>query len=83
MSFFANVLIIKDSNPAGEETRPGTSLVTKETSKKSFFNLVWKTLYRNKRDRTGQNFPSENCGYQRLKNHLLNMEISLDFRIFA
>jgi hypothetical protein len=44
ISFFANALIIKDSNPAKGETRLGHPHFTRDPQK-SFFNLVWKTLF--------------------------------------
>jgi len=44
ISLFANVLFIKDSNPAKEETRVAHPHFTRDPQK-SFFNLVWKTLF--------------------------------------
>jgi hypothetical protein len=44
ISFFANALVIKDSNPAKGETRTGHPHFTRDPQK-SFFNLVWKTLF--------------------------------------
>lgn len=57
MSFFANVLIIKDSNPAGGETRLAHPHYERDI-KKSFFNLVWKTLFTGiKETALGKNSP--------------------------
>jgi hypothetical protein len=57
MSFFANVLIIKDSNPAGGETRLAHPYYERDI-KKSFFNLVWKTLFTGiKETALGKNSP--------------------------
>lgn len=57
MSFFANVLIIKDSNPAGGETRLAHPHYERDI-KKSFFNLVWKTLFTGiKETALGENSP--------------------------
>lgn len=57
MSFFANVLIIKDSNPAGGETRLAHPHYERD-AKKSFFNLVWKTLFTGiKETALGKNAP--------------------------
>jgi hypothetical protein len=44
ISLFANVLVIKDSNPGKGETRIGHPHFTRDPQK-SFFNLVWKTLF--------------------------------------
>jgi hypothetical protein len=44
ISFLANMLFIKDSNPAKGETRIGHPHFTRDPEK-SFFNLVWKTLF--------------------------------------
>jgi hypothetical protein len=57
MSFFANMLIIKDSNPAGGETRLAHPHYERDI-KKSFFNLVWKTLFTGiKETALGENSP--------------------------
>lgn len=57
MSFFANVLIIKDSNPSGGETRLAHPHYERDI-KKSFFNLVWKTLFTGiKETALGKNSP--------------------------
>jgi hypothetical protein len=44
ISLFANALFIKDSNPAKEETHVAHPHFTRDPQK-SFFNLVWKTLF--------------------------------------
>ncbi|HJT75164.1 MAG TPA: hypothetical protein VJ720_14115 [Chitinophaga sp.] len=44
LSLFANALIIKDSNPDNGETRITYPHFTRDPEK-SFFNLVWKTLF--------------------------------------
>lgn len=44
ISLFANALVIKDSNPGNGETRIGHPHFTRDPQK-SFFNLVWKTLF--------------------------------------
>lgn len=57
MSFFANVLIIKDSNQAGEDLRIAYPRYERDP-KKSFFNLVWKTLFTGiKETALGKNSP--------------------------
>ncbi|UPK70080.1 hypothetical protein [Chitinophaga filiformis] len=57
MSFLANVLIIKDSNPADGETRLAHPRYERDI-KKSFFNLVWKTLFTGiKETALGKNSP--------------------------
>ncbi|MVT06811.1 AsmA family protein [Chitinophaga tropicalis] len=44
LSLFANALVIKDSNPDNGETRITYPHFTRDPEK-SFFNLVWKTLF--------------------------------------
>lgn len=44
LSFLANTILIKDSNPAKDETRITHPHFTRDPQK-SFFNLVWKTLF--------------------------------------
>jgi hypothetical protein len=44
ISLIANVVVIKDSNPAKDETRIAHPQFTRDPEK-SFFNLVWKTLF--------------------------------------
>lgn len=44
MSLFANVLVIKDSNPINGEARIAHPQYTRDIQK-SFFNLIWKTLF--------------------------------------
>ena len=44
MSFLANALVIKDANPDGGETRLAHPKYERDITK-SFFNLVWKTLF--------------------------------------
>lgn len=57
MSFLANVLIIKDSNPADGELRIAHPHYERDI-KKSFFNLVWKTLFTGiKETALGKNSP--------------------------
>jgi hypothetical protein len=57
VSFFANMLIIKDNNPAGGETRLAHARYERDP-KKSFFNLVWKTLFTGiKETALGKNSP--------------------------
>lgn len=57
MSFLANVLIIKDSNPANGETRLAHPRYERDI-RKSFFNLVWKTLFTGiKETALGKNSP--------------------------
>ena len=57
MSFLANALIIKDSNPADGETRLAHPHYERD-AKKSFFNLVWKTLFTGiKETALGENSP--------------------------
>ncbi|MBC9931298.1 hypothetical protein [Chitinophaga qingshengii] len=53
MSFVANVMVIKDSNPLnGEKVRVATPTHTRDIQK-SFFNLVWKTLFAGVKETAG------------------------------
>lgn len=53
ISFLANVMVIKDSNPLpGENVRTANVTHTRDI-KKSFFNLVWKTLFDGVKDIVG------------------------------
>lgn len=52
-SLIANIMIINDSNPSkGEAVRTATVHQTRDTGK-SFFNLVWKTLFKGVKDIAG------------------------------
>jgi hypothetical protein len=53
VSMIANTLVIKESNPLkGEKVRVANVVYTRD-SRKSFFNLVWKTLFTGAKDITG------------------------------
>ncbi|MBW8685769.1 AsmA family protein [Chitinophaga rhizophila] len=57
MSFLANALVIKDANPDGGETRLAHPKFERDITK-SFFNLVWKTLFTGiKETALGENSP--------------------------
>jgi hypothetical protein len=57
ISLFANALFIKDSNPGKGETRIAHPHFTRDPQK-SFFNLVWKTLFTGiKETALGKNAP--------------------------
>ncbi|SFD28279.1 hypothetical protein SAMN05518672_1011435 [Chitinophaga sp. CF118] len=57
MSLFANVVVIKDNNPDNGETRIAHPHFTRDIQK-SFFNLVWKTLFTGiKETALGKNSP--------------------------
>lgn len=52
-SLIANIMIINDSNPLkGAAVRTATVRQTRDTGK-SFFNLVWKTLFKGVKDIAG------------------------------
>jgi hypothetical protein len=53
MSFVANLMVIRDSNPSpGSKSRIAVISHTRDV-KKSFFNLVWKTLFVGVKDIVG------------------------------
>jgi hypothetical protein len=57
LSFLANALVIKDANPDGGETRLAHPRYERDITK-SFFNLVWKTLFTGiKETALGENSP--------------------------
>lgn len=57
LSFLANALVIKDANPEKGETRLANPRYERDP-KKSFFNLVWKTLFTGiKETALGENSP--------------------------
>ncbi|CAL1521449.1 hypothetical protein [Chitinophaga sp. MM2321] len=53
VSFVANLLVIKDSNPLKDEKVRTSDPVYPRDIKKSFFNLVWKTLFTGVKETAG------------------------------
>ena len=52
LSFLVNKLVVYPDNPMKDKERRAMNIRTERVPNKSFFNLVWKTLYASVKDIT-------------------------------